>query len=50
MIRIITGILIEIGRGKIEPKDILQIIDNKMRPDNFITLPPYGLYFFEVKY
>ena len=50
MIRIITGILIEVGRGKIEPKDILQIIDNKMRPDNFITLPPYGLYFFEVKY
>jgi tRNA pseudouridine38-40 synthase len=50
MVRIIVGTLLDIGRGKIEPKDISRIILKKQRKYAGMTVPPQGLYLMEVKY
>lgn len=49
MIRILVGVLLEIGREKLKPEDILKIIETKQRP-NITTAPSCGLYFLGVKY
>ena len=50
MVRIIVGTLVEVGLGKIEPKEIPDIIESKDRQRAGKTLPPQGLFLLEVEY
>ncbi len=50
MVRIISGTLVEVGLGKIEPKDIQTIIESQKRENAGKTLPPQGLYLVKVEY
>ena len=50
MVRIIAGTLVEVGIGKIEPKDVKKIIESKKRENAGKTLPPQGLYLLKVEY
>ena len=50
MVRIISGTLVEVGLGKINPEDIKKIIESKDRQNAGKTLPAYGLYLVEVNY
>ena len=50
MVRIITGTLVDIGRGKMAPEDMEKIIEAKDRTKAGHTAPPYGLYLAEVYY
>ena len=50
MVRIISGTLIDVGSGKIEPKDIPNIIESKDRSKAGKTLPPHGLFLVKVEY
>ena len=50
MIRIMTGVLVEVGRGKIDKQYVIDMLKKKTRDDNCNTLPACGLYFLEVKY
>lgn len=50
MVRIISGTLVDVGLGKIEPEDIPSIIESKDREKAGKTLPPQGLFLVEVYY
>jgi tRNA pseudouridine38-40 synthase len=50
MIRIIVGTLIEVGRGKLSPEDLEQILHSKDRQRAGRTAPPHGLCLMEVMY
>lgn len=50
MVRIISGTLLEVGLGKINPDEIQNIIDSKDRQKAGKTLPAHGLYLVEVLY
>ena len=50
MVRIIAGTLVDVGLGKIEPKEISKIIKSKKRENAGKTLPPQGLYLVKVEY
>ena len=50
MVRIITGTLVEEGKGKIEPNEIKTIIESRKRENAGKTLPPQGLYLVNVEY
>lgn len=50
MVRIITGTLIDIGRGKIDDKDLPNIIKSCKRERAGHTAPPQGLYLSQVYY
>lgn len=50
MVRIIVGTLVEVGVEKIQPEDVVKIIDSKDRNLAGKTLPPNGLYLVEVEY
>ena len=50
MIRILTGIFLEVGRGKITQQDVLNILNSKRRSDKCETAPACGLYFLETEY
>ena len=50
MVRIIAGTLVDVGLGKIEPKDIPSIILEGDRKKAGKTLPPNGLFLVSVKY
>ena len=50
MVRIITGTLVDMGMGKIEPDEMKTIIEAKDRTKAGHTAPPYGLYLAEVYY
>ena len=50
MVRIIAGTLVDVGLGKINPNDIIEIIESKDRKRAGRTLPPHGLYLVEVNY
>lgn len=50
MVRIISGTLIEVGLGKIEPNAILEIINSGKRENAGKTLPAHGLYLVNVEY
>ena len=50
MVRIIAGTLVDVGIGKILPKQIPQIIDSKKRENAGKTLPAHGLYLLNVEY
>ncbi len=50
MVRIISGTLVEVGLGKIEPEEIKKILELKDRNLAGKTLPPNGLYLVNVEY
>ena len=50
MVRIICGTIVDVGLGKIDVKDITEIIESGDRTKAGKTLPPHGLYLKEVKY
>ena len=50
MVRIIVGTLIQIGIGKLTKEELEKIITEKNRTDAGMTVPPYGLYLYDVYY
>ncbi len=50
MVRIISGTLVDVGLGKIEPEEIKNIIKLQKRENAGRTLPPQGLYLVNVEY
>ena len=50
MVRIISGTLVDVGLGKIEPNAIPTIIESKQREKAGKTLPPNGLFLLSVEY
>lgn len=50
MVRIISGTLVDVGLGKINPDSIPQIIESKKRINAGKTLPAHGLYLVNVEY
>lgn len=50
MVRIISGTLLDVGLGKIQPEEIPNMIESKDRQRAGKTLPAHGLYLVEVKY
>lgn len=50
MVRIISGTLLEVGLGKINPEEIPEIIKNGDRQKAGKTLPAHGLYLVKVEY
>ncbi len=50
MVRIITGTLVEIGLGRIDPKDLPTILESRDRRKCGLTAPPQGLFLEKVYY
>jgi len=50
MVRIIVGVLLEAGKGNINEADVKQMFASKDRQTVGKTLPPEGLYLWEVCY
>lgn len=50
MVRIISGTLVDVGLGKMEPEEITRIIEEKDRTKAGKTLPAHGLYLISVEY
>lgn len=50
MIRIITGTLIEVGKGGREPSAMIEILNSKNRQNAGFTAPPDGLILWNVEY
>jgi len=50
MVRIIVGTLLDVGMGKIDPKQIPEIIELKDRKNAGKTVPPHGLYLVSVEF
>lgn len=50
MVRAITGTLIEVGRGKITPEDVLRIVERQDRCAAGRSMPGYALFLADVKY
>lgn len=50
MVRIIVGTLIDVGKAKLTPEDILEILDKKDRSFAGKTMPPQGLFLWKVTY
>ena len=50
MVRIISGTLLDVGLGKIQPEEIPEMIESKDRKRAGKTLPAHGLCLVEVKY
>ena len=49
-VRIIAGTLVEVGKGKIKPEEIIKIIESKDRNRAGSTAPAHGLYLLKVEY
>lgn len=50
MVRILTGTLIEVGRGTRSPESVLEVLETKDRTKAGFTAPPQGLYLMDVQY
>lgn len=50
MVRILTGTLVDVGRGRICPEQMTEILDAKDRQTAGHTAPPFGLYLAKVYY
>lgn len=50
MVRIITGTLVDVGKGRINPDYVRDIINSRSRTTAGPTAPPQGLYLAEVYY
>ena len=50
MVRILSGTLISIAKGEIEPKDVKKMLESKQRSELAIKAPAKGLCMKEVNY
>jgi len=50
MVRIIVGTMVQVGRGKLQPTDIRNILKSGKREDAGFTVPPYGLFLCKINY
>lgn len=50
MVRTIVGTLVEIGRGKLEPSEMKNILEKRDRRASGMTAPPNGLFMDSVEY
>lgn len=50
MVRIISGTLVDVGKGRIEPQEITGIIGSMNRTAGGVTAPPHGLCLIHVEY
>jgi tRNA pseudouridine38-40 synthase len=50
MVRAVVGTLLEVGEGKLQPEDIIKILESKDRNKAGQNVPPHGLYFVEAGY
>lgn len=50
MVRIITGTLVEVGQGRMQPRQIPEVIEAGDRKNAGHTAPPQGLYLAEIYY
>lgn len=50
MVRILTGTLIEVGRGERTPESVLEILETGDRAKSGFTAPPQGLCLMDVQY
>ena len=50
MVRIMTGALLQVSRGKLDKSGILLYLNGKTRDNILITVPACGLYLTEVMY
>ena len=50
MVRAIVGTLIEIGKGKLQIKDLDEIIQSRDSRNAGYSVPPQGLFLTEIKY
>lgn len=50
MVRTITGTLLEIGQGRLQPEQLLEIFEARDRRLAGPSLPPHGLHLIEVEY
>lgn len=50
MVRILTGTLIEVGRGERQPEEMKTILESQKRENAGFTAPPQGLFMESVEY
>jgi tRNA pseudouridine38-40 synthase len=50
MVRIIIGTLIDVGRGKLAPQQVKEILESRQRTKAGFTAPPHGLFLEQVFY
>ena len=50
MVRMIIGTLVQVGKGRITPKDFKHILDSGKKTKFVYTAPPQGLYLKKVRY
>ncbi len=50
MVRIITGVLIRVGRGFYEPEKVKSLLEGKERTKEAVTAPAQGLFLMEIEY
>ena len=50
MVRILTGTLIKVAKGELEPKDIKEMLKSKKRSEDDVKAPAKGLCMKEVNY
>lgn len=50
MVRIMVGTMLDIGQGKLQPGDITKLLAMKDRQQTGDTVPPQGLYLWNVRY
>lgn len=50
MVRLITGTLVQVGKGRLGPKEFAEILSSGAKNKFVVAAPPQGLYLKEVKY
>jgi tRNA pseudouridine38-40 synthase len=50
MVRIILGTMIDVGRGKLAPAQVKEILESRKRTEASFTAPPHGLFLEKVFY
>jgi tRNA pseudouridine38-40 synthase len=50
MVRIITGTLIYVGKGSLSDEDVSRVLESGARGGAGPTVPPHGLYLYDVRY
>ncbi len=50
MVRIIVGTMIDVGRGKLTPPQVKEILESRKRTEASFTAPPHGLFLDRVFY
>ena len=50
MVRSLTGALVNVGRGKLTPREVAELINTRRRVPAVLTAPPHGLFLVRVIY